>query len=222
MATKNLQKEEKLTTEQKLIGSVSNFFVKNRLILIIVAAVVIVGIVAAILAVNLTNKAKMNAQIKVAELEQRYTDLLVEDNPDWASLISDLNATVKGSSYPSVKAAYLVGLAYAEQGDYATAQTAFEKAYNLNTKIYLAPLALVNMAACAEEQGNTAKALEVYNQIYNDYPESGAAPKALFNAARIYYQQGNTQLAQATFAQVASYYPNSEYGKLALNLANVL
>ncbi len=222
MATKNLQKEEKLTSEQKMINSVSSFFVKNRVLLLVVTAVIVVAIVAAILVVSLTNKAKMDAQLKIADLEQRYTDLLVADNPDWASLISDINATIKGSSYPSVKAAYLLGLVYYEQGDVASAQTAFENAYKLNTKIYLAPLALVNMGACADEQGNTAKALEIYNQIYNEYPESGAAPKALFNVARIYYQQGNTQLAQATFAQVASYYPNSEYGKLAQNLANVL
>ncbi len=222
MATKNLQKEEKLTAEQKMIGSVSNFFVKNRILLIVVAAVVIVGLIAGIVAVRVSTNVKEKAQLRIAELEQRYSDLLIEENPDWASLLNDLNAQAKGSSYPAVKAAYMVGLVYHEQGDLASAQTAFEKAYNMNTKIYLAPLALVNVATCADEQGNTARALEIYNQIYNEYPESGVAAKALFNAARIYYQQGNTQLAQASFAQVASYYPNSEYGKLAQNLANVL
>ena len=222
MATKNLQKEEKLTSEQKMINSVSNFFVKNRILVVVIAAVVIVGIITGILAVKISTNAKEKAQLKVAELEQRYSDLLIEETPDWASLISDLNANIKGSTYPSVKSAYILGLVYYEQNDLASAQTAFERAYNLNTKIYLAPLALVNMATCADEQGDEAKALEIYNQIYNEYPESGVAAKALFNAARIYYQQGNTQLAQASFAQVASYYPNSEYGKLAQNLANVL
>lgn len=222
MATKNLQKEEKLTSEQKMINSVSNFFVKYRVLMFIITAVIIVGITAAIIAVNVSNKAKLNAQLKIAELEQRYSDLLIEENPDWTSLINDLNANIKGSTYPSVKSAYILGLVYYEQKDLASAETAFEKAYNLNTKIYTAPLALSNLATCYDEQGNEAKALEIYNQIYNDYPESGVAPKALFNIARIYYQQGNTQLAQASFAQVASYYPNSEYGKLAKNLANVL
>ena len=222
MATKNLQKEEKLTSEQKMINSVSNFFVKNRILVVVIAAVVIVGIIAGILAVKISTNAKEKAQLKVAELEQRFSDLLIEETPDWASLISDLNANIKGSTYLSVKSAYILGLVYYEQNDLASAQAAFERAYNLNTKIYLAPLALVNMATCADEQGDEAKALEIYNQIYNEYPESGVAAKALFNAARIYYQQGNTQLAQASFAQVASYYPNSEYGKLAQNLANVL
>ena len=221
MATKKIQKEE-ITAEQKLIGNVSDFFIKNRVVLFVIIAIIIVGIVAAIIAVGATNKAKANAQIKIAELEQRYAEMLIDENPDWAGLSTDLKAMVKGSAYPSVKAAYILGLVQHEQKDYAGAQATFEQAYNLNTKIYVAPLALVNAAACAEEQGNTAKALELYNKVASDYAESGVAPKALFNVARIYYQQGNTQLAQASFAQVASYYPNSEYGKLAKNLATVL
>ena len=222
MATKKLQKEETLTAEQKMIGNVSDFFVKNRVLLLVITAVVVVGIIAAIIAVSASNKAKANAQIRIADLEQRYAEMLIEENPDWAGLSADLDAMIKGATYPSVKAAYIKGLVLHEQKDYAGAQAAFEQAYNLNPKIYIAPLALVNAASCAEEQGNTAKALELYNLVASDYAESGAAPKALFNVARIYYQQGNTQLAQASFAQVASYYPNSEYGKLAKNLATVL
>ena len=222
MATKNLQKEEKLTSEQKMIGTVSNFVVKYRVLLFIATAVLIVGISCAIVIVSLTNKAKDKAQIRIAELEEQYTEVVVSETPDFTSLISDLQAMIGGSSYPSVKAAYLLGLCYYEEGKLSDAQAAFEQAYSLNKNIYLAPLALCNAAACADEQGNTAKALEIYNQIYADYPDSGTAPKALFNAARIYYQMGNTQLAQASFAQVADYYPSSEYGKLAKNLANVL
>lgn len=222
MAPRNIKREEKLTTEDKLIGGVSDFFVKNRVILIVAIVVIFLAIVVAIVTVNVVNNSKENAQIKIADLEQRYSDLLIEDQPDWASLEADLQSMIKGSSYPSVKAAYLLGLVYYEQQDYAQAQDSFEKAYDLNKKIYLAPLALVNVATCAEAQGDTTKAFDIYNQVFNDYPESGAAPKALFNAARIQYQEGNTQLAQASFAQVADLYPNSEYGKLAQNLANVL
>ena len=222
MATKNLQKEENLTTEQKMIGKVSTFFEKNRKLIIIIAIAVVVAIVAAIVGIELSNSSKNKAQIKIASLEQTYGELILEENPNWSTLTSDLESMVKGSSYPSVKAAYLLGLVYYEQKNYSTAQSYFEKAYELNSKIYLAPVSLVNAAACAEDQGNTAKALELYNQISADYPESGVAAKAMFNAARIYLQQGNTQLAQASFAQLASNYPNSEYGKLAKNLTTVL
>ena len=159
---------------------------------------------------------------RLSSRSQNYAEVLAQETPDWTALVADLKANIKGGSYPSVKSAYLLGLAYYHQDDYANAQSAFEQAYNLNKDIYLASEALANAAACADAQGNTSRALELYNQIYNDYPESGSAPKALFNVARIYYQMDNIQLAQATFAQVADYYPNSEYGKLALNLASVL
>jgi tetratricopeptide (TPR) repeat protein len=222
MAKKNLSTEKTLSTEEKMIGSVSTFFEKNKLILIVICAVIVVGILAAIIAVNAVNSAKDKAQIKIAKLEQQYAEVLASDAQDWTALTADLQAMVKGSSYASVKSQYLLGLVYYQQQNYTEASDAFMKAYDLNKSIYLAPLSLANAAACAEEGGDSAKALELYNQIYNDYPESGTAAKALFNVARMYYQQGNTQLAQATFAQVADYYPNSEYGKLAQNLANVL
>ncbi len=222
MAKKNLSTEKDLSAEQKMIGNVSSFFEKNKVLIIIVACVIAVAIIASIVTVNVVNSSKEKAQVKIAKLEQQYAEVLASENQDWTALTADLQAMVSGSSYASVKAQYLLGLVYYQQADYAKALEAFNKAYDLNKDIYLAPLALVNAGACAEEGGDTAKALEIYNQIYNDYPESGAASKALFNVARIYYQQGNTQLAQATFAQVADYYPNSEYGKLAKNLANVL
>jgi tetratricopeptide (TPR) repeat protein len=222
MATKNLSKEEKLTAEEKLMGRISGFFHNNRLVVIIISLVVVVGLLASIIIVNAVASSKEKAQEKVAQMEEEYFNLAASENPDWTALESDLNSMVKGSSYASVKSAYLLGLVYYEQEKYADAQAAFEKAYNLNKKAYLASSSLVNAAAAAEAQGDTAKALELYNQVYNDYQESGVAPKALFNAARIYMQQGNTQLATATFAQVADYYPSSEYGLLAKNLVNVL
>ena len=221
MANKKLQ-EEKQTTEEKLIGSVSNFFSKYRLILIIATAVLIVGITLAVVLVNISTRSKLIAQVYVNELEGRYAETLSAEEPDWTSLISDLKANIKGGTYPSVKSSYLLGLVYYQMGDYATAQSTFEQTYNLNKDIYLASEALVNAAACADAQDNTTRALELYNQVYNDYPESGVAPKALFNVARIYYETGNVQLAQTTFAQVAEYFAESEYGKLAKNLASVL
>lgn len=222
MAKKNLVKEEKLSAEEQLMGKISGFFHNNRLVVIIISAVIVVGLLASIIIVNSVASSKEKAQEKVSLLEETYFNLLAEETPDWTTLEDDLNAMVKGSSYASVKSAYLLGLVYYGQEKYADAQAAFEKAYGLNKKAYLASSSLVNAAASAEALGDTAKALELYNQVYNDYPESGVAPKALFNVARIYMQQGNTQLAQATFAQVADYYPSSEYGLLSKNIINVL
>lgn len=222
MATMNLKKEEELTSEQKLVNGISNFFEKHLKLVLIIIAVIAVGIIAAVVIVNVNAKAKETAQIKVAALEEKYTELLNSEEPSWSSLEGELSAMIDGSSYPSVKAAYLLGLCYYNEENYAKAIETFEKGASLNEKIFLAPLCLANAAVCADEAGNTAKALELYNKIYNDYSDSGVAPKALFNVARIYLQQGNNQLAKATFQQCADYYPNSEYGKLSTNVANVL
>lgn len=222
MAKKNLDNEVKLTAEQKLIGKISDFFVKKRVAVIAIIAIIVVGIIAGVVAVNVVGNAKAKAQTEVYNLEAEYNALRLEETPDWKAFIAKLESCVKNSSYPSVKAQYLIGLSYFDQDDFANALDAFEKAYSLNTKIYLAPLALCNAAACADSLNNTSKALDLYNTVANEYPESGVAARAMFNAGRIYYEMNNVQLAKATFEQVASTYANSEYGKLAANLANVL
>lgn len=216
------KEEVKLTAEQKMIGKVSDFAVKYRVALIAAIAVIVVAIVAAVIVVNVVNGKAEKTQIAVFDLETEYYSMASEENPDWDAFVSKCMTYVKGSSYPSVKAAYLAGLASYQAENYSAAEEYFIMAYNLNDKIYMAPVALANAAACYDAQGNSASALEYYNKIYDDYSDSGVAPKALFNVGRIYYQQGNMQLAKATFEQVADYYPNSEYGALASNLANVL
>ncbi|MCF0261377.1 MAG: hypothetical protein HUK23_00525, partial [Sphaerochaetaceae bacterium] len=147
MATKQ---EVKLTAEEKIIGKVTNFFEKNRLGVIIVAAVILVAFLVAVIAVNVINTKKENAQILAYNLEAKYYDLVASENPDWDSFEAEAKALIKNGAYTSVKAAYVLGLAHYEQEDYANALTAFENAYNLNTKIYMAPIALVNAAASAE------------------------------------------------------------------------
>ena len=82
MATKNLSKEEKLTAEEKMIGTVSNFFQKNRILVIIIATVIVVGLITAIITVNAINNAKEKAQIRITELEQEYANMLAEETPE--------------------------------------------------------------------------------------------------------------------------------------------
>ncbi len=219
---KKLRKEEEKSVEQKLVNGISAFFEKNLKTVIIAVVAVVVVVLAVVIIVGSTSNSKDSAQIKISEMEEKYSELLSAEEPDWDSYETELSALVKGSSYPSVKASYLLGLAHYDQEEYAEASAAFKKAYELNKDIYLAPLALVNEAACEEELGNTSVAIELYNQIATSYPESGVAAKALFNLGRIYYQQGNTELAKTVFEQVSTDYPNSEYGKLGKNLANVL
>jgi tetratricopeptide (TPR) repeat protein len=219
---KKLKKDEEKTVEEKLINGISGFFEKNLKTILIAVAAVVVVVLAVVLIVNSSSNSKDSAQIKISEMEEKYSELLAAEEPDWDSFETELSAMVRGSSYPSVKASYLLGLAHYDQEEYTEARDAFKKAYELNKDIYLAPLALVNEAACEEALENDSAAIELYNQIANDYPESGVAAKALFNLGRIYYQQGSTELAKTVFEQVATDYPNSEYGKLGKNLANVL
>ncbi len=219
---KKLRKEEEKTVEQKMINGISTFFEKNLKTVIIAVIAVVVVVLAVVIIVSATSNSKNSAQIKIAEMEEKYTELLAAEEPNWDSFETEVSAMITGSSYPSVKASYLLGLAHYDQAEYEEARDAFKKAYELNKNIYLAPLSLVNEAACEEALGNYTAAISLYGTIVSDYAESGVAAKALFNAGRIYYEQGNTDLAKTYFEQVSSDYPNSEYGKLGKNLANVL
>ena len=220
-------KEVKLSTEEKLQKKISEFAVKNSKGIFIAVIALIVAVFAIVIVTTSVSNSREKALVKVEELADKYVALDKESETfasDVETFVSDCTELVRGKRYPSVKAQYLIGLAYYDSEDFAKAYDAFMACYNLNEKIHLAELALINAAACAESNGDVDKALELYEKISVDYADSESAvvPKALFNAGRIYMQKGSTELAKTTFEQLTVSYSLSEYAKLAKNILNVL
>ncbi len=218
--------EEKLSTEQKIQNIISDFVVKNKKLILIGCAVVVALVLAIVICITSVSSSREKALIKVEAYQDAYEMLDVSSETyshDFADLIHGCRKLVKGKRYPSVKAQYLIGLAYYQNDNYDIAYDAFMKAYNLNKDIHLAELSLFNAAASLESMGDSDKALSLYEQVAADYAnkETGVVPRALFSAARIYLEKGNSSLANTTLQQLVSSYPDSEYAKLAKNILSV-
>ncbi len=216
MADKKLRVEDKLTEEQKIIKKISDFTDKNKKFVLygVIAFVAVLLIVLVVTVISTSSSEKSLVRVS------SYGDQLAEQDVNVDELITNLEKEVKGSSYASVKAQYLIGIAYAQKNDLATAYDAFIKASKMNSKIYLSNLALLNAAVCKDNLGDTATAIDLYNQVIGLDDDYGLAPRALFNIGRIYYLEGNYDLAKATFQNIIDDYVNSEYARIAKNVVS--
>lgn len=210
-------KKEKVVErkEDKILNKISSFASTNKKLIFIVLIAVVVGLIAWVVVSSSVNKANEKKMILVSSYQDQLNEIIsAGDFSSNEEFIANVEKEIKGSSYSSVKSAYLLGQYYAAANDWAKSYDYFMKAYNLNDKIYLANLSLFNAAVAAEEQGDTEKALTLYTQVSED-KESPVAVKALFNTARIYYQNGNKDLAIVSFQQLIDSYAYSEYSAIA-------
>lgn len=219
MADKKAKKAKiEETKEQVLINRISSFASNNKKWIIIALAVIVFALVAVVIITSSVNKNREERLIRVAGYEDSLLEMI--DSTDESvvnAYLSNVEKEIDGSSYPSVKAAYILGQYYATKENWAKSYDYFMKAYNLNSEIYLASLSLFNAAVVSEEKGDVDNALALYAQL-GAIDDAPFAPEALFNAARLYMDKGNTDLAKATFQQLASKFVNSEYAFIAKNI----
>lgn len=206
--------------KKSLDVKISNFIFTNRRWFYIGAGALIVVVIVLWITLSVSAKSKAANQLKIDQLQAQYDSLLYSEETDFAATAeleqSLLELSKKGSSYPAVKALYLLGLISYDQEDYETARTYFVESSQKGKGTYLASLSLLNAAVASEQLGDDSLALEYYQSVYDQYGESAAeAPKALFGVARLYEKEGNRELAQAVFQQLADEFPGSEYAKLA-------
>ncbi len=223
--SKNTKEAAEITLAERVEGSLNGFLGRNKKLLVIVCAVVVVALVAFGI-FSAVNQNKLKDQFNQIDLlEASYADLQVLDTADesyqatYDALVSDLTALADaGNKYPSLKANYLLGMVSFEKKEFQKALDAFLAVYSASNGNYLGSLSLTNAAVCAEELGNDTLALEYYTKVIDEFGLTAAeSPKALFGQARLQEKSGNRELAKATFQQLADQFPSSEFSKLAIN-----
>lgn len=215
--------KSEVSVADKVTGSVTGFYNLHKKALLIACAAVVVVLLAIVIISAVVSSNAEKAMIRIVDLDDRVSAYLAteEGNQEaFNSLVADLNAEIKNSSYSSTKAAFLLGELYFETKDYQNAYAAYFRCYELNTSSYLAPLALVNAAAAVAETGDTDSALDLYSKV-QDYEISGVNAKAMFNSALINMSKGNNDLAKSQLETVVASYSYSEYAALAKNILNV-
>lgn len=217
------EKEASISKENKALNSISEFFIKNRKILIICGIVIFVGLIVLGVCLIVSDNRQDQLQIQVDALQTKSTDLFNTSDytpEDYASLLAELEEVEKagGSTYAGVKASYVIAQSYYKADDLDNAYTAYMNVVEKGSKTYLAPLAMFNAAVCKEDSGSEDEALALYEKVVADFGnDTGVAPKALFNSARIHLSKGETDLAKATFQQIVDQFTNSEYVALSKN-----
>jgi TolA-binding protein len=216
--------------QTSLSGALTAWLQKNRLVLIISAAVLVAVliIVGAVSAVN-SSRAEKSLEALIS-FEESYSAWQAAGEEDAAAAealetaFAEIEAEYAGT-YGYQRALFLMGDYFYSSQDWAEAIDSYTNLAEEFPKSYLAPLALYNAAAANEEQGDTADASELYRRIAEAYAESPLAPRALFSLGRTLEGSDRTE-AVTVYTNLGERFPQSSWTKLArsriieLNLAD--
>ena len=216
MADKKIKLEDRMTSEQKLMSKISAFATLHIKTILIVCVAIFIALIAIVIISGASSASRENNLIAVSDYEDKVSIALASGD-GLEELITGLQACVKDNSYASQKAQYLIGIIYHGTQKYDEAYDAFIKASEINNKIYLSNVSLLNAAVCKDETKDYNKAIELYKTVI-DRDTIGISSRAMFNVGRIYYQEGRYDLAKPAFEALVERYPESELSKIAQNI----
>lgn len=216
MADKKIKLEDRMTSEEKLISKISAFAALHIKTILIVCVAIFVALIAIVIISGTSSASREKNLVAVSDYEDKVSIALASgDGLD--ELITGLQSCIKDKSYASQKAQYLIGIIYHGLQKYDEAYDAFIKASEINSKIYLSNVSLLNAAVCKDETKDYNKAIELYKTVI-ERDTIGISSRAMFNVGRIYYQEGSFDLAKPAFEALIARYPESELSKIAQNI----
>ena len=219
-----MAEKKEISFQYKVENTLASFWNKNRNILFITGIALIAILVIVIISLQVSSNRNEANMGKVDQLSEQYASWVALEDITTGEAV-ELAATLKtdllqlaknNSSYPSVKAHYLLGLIAFKEGSFDEAKTQFLITLDKGRKSYFASLSLFNLAVTSEQMNDTSGALDYYKQVYDlSNGEAAQSAKALFNVGRIHEENSDIDLAKAVFQQLSDEYPASEYAKLA-------
>jgi predicted negative regulator of RcsB-dependent stress response len=171
---------------------------KNRLIGGVVGVIVLSGVVYFILA--------QRAQ-KEVDAGQAVTTLMVnqaanKNNTQMAAGFAQLASQYSGTEAGKRAQLEAAGASF-EGGNYADAQTQFQKFLEVNPAGPLAAIAALGVAASLESQNKLDAAATAYQQVVTRYADSTCVPSAQFALGRIAEQQNKLAEAEKHYEDAA-------------------
>jgi len=207
---------------------VTEFIQRNRKAISVAAIAVVLVMIGSVVALVVTDMARVRAIAAVEELGVRYEALSgfisgeVADAEDGdengaandeaaelAELIADLRSFASGrSGYAGGRAWSMLGSIYGRQGEWADAEAAWLAAARATARSYMAPIALFNAGAAAEEQGRLEEAIQHYQGSVSAPAGFFAAPRAQFSIGRLWEALGDTDAAIQAYRDVIFGWPH--------------
>ncbi|MDR0597134.1 MAG: tetratricopeptide repeat protein [Treponema sp.] len=193
------------TEEKKENRSFSDMladFIRNKRRELLVAMLAILAILIGFVAgYAIRSSLREKANSAVEDFARRYEVLVIDINEsekaeDTQALLEELNDFAeKHSGHAGARAYSLAASIYAEQKNWALAESAWRNSAKKAGKSYLAPASLFNAAVAAEEQGNLDQAIELYAESAAHVSGFPAAARAQFEVGRLSESQGDIQAA---------------------------
>jgi predicted negative regulator of RcsB-dependent stress response len=201
--------------EKRSFGDVlADFIQRNRrglLISMIALVVIVIGFIAGN---ALRSSLQEKANSAVEDFTQRYEVLVIDINEpekaeEVAALLDELAVFAgKTSGYAGARAYSLAASVYAEQKNWAQAESAWRSSAKKAGNSYLAPVSLFNAAVAAEEQGTLDQAVELYAESAAHVSGFPAAARAQFEIGRLRESQGDSQAALEAYRMIPEKWAN--------------
>ena len=218
--TLTLEKNKKENTSEKVEG----FMTKNRVLILVIAAVLVVAAVVVGLVFGLKDSSSKKAISEIDEIEYRLVNNSEELSEEDAVLrleacAEDVKAYTSKGGNAGVRANMLYASVLTQLGNYSDAASSYVKAYSLSKKNYTAPLCAYNAAACYEESGDSESAAKYYEIASKDFD---MAPHALISLGRVQESRGNTDAAVRAYQKVVDEYSTDNWSYIAQDRLIVL
>jgi predicted negative regulator of RcsB-dependent stress response len=192
----------------------ADFIQRNRRGLLISAITLVVIVIGFIVGNAVRSSLREKANSAVEDFAQRYEVLVIDINePEKAeeatTLLDELIAFAeKTSGYAGARAYSLAASVYAEQKNWAQAESAWRNSAKKAGNSYLAPVSLFNAATAAEEQGNLDQAVDLYAESAAHVSGFPAAARAQFEIGRLRESQGDSQAALEAYRLISEKWAN--------------
>lgn len=214
------RREDERTLQQRFIEFLSN----NRILLLTVLIVIVVGIVGSFLYLEIADRRATAAAELAEELQSSYQEWTELDGEEQSSMEEEIAATAAqildryGNTFAAQRAHFILGSIAWENEEYQEASNQFSILSEEFPRSYLAPVGLFNAAVAQEQLGNAEDARSRYEEIVDEYADSSAqVPRALFALGRLSEASEAYEEAAGYYNRILDEYGESSWTTLARN-----
>ncbi|MBN2050066.1 MAG: tetratricopeptide repeat protein [Spirochaetales bacterium] len=224
-----LSQQHEASDKEKLLTAFSAFIYKNRVFLITLLVVLVLGLI--------TLGVILSIRQSQAEKGAALAESILETYESWAGesdetvkeelkqKIIDQAGSLTGDypkTFAAQRALFTLAELYFNDKAYAEAAENYMKLAREYPSSYLAPVALSGASAAYENLQDLEASLAAAESIISSYSASLEAPRAFFTAGRLKERLEDPEGALALYSDLSGKFPESSWTKLAQDRIIVL
>lgn len=216
--------DSEISGKEKFLNNLSSFLVKNKTILIVFFAVIVVAIIGIGVVNSITDKKNNQASLLIEELQSDYDDWIEmsDEDEDRDEKKDELLSKIEGikkddiPDFAKKRVLFINAEILFTSEEWAEAAELFSESAEILKDSYLSPIGLMLAASSYENNSEYQKALDLYNNVYENYSKTyPETPRAMLAIARLYEQMGNNKEAIEAYNKLIDEFPTSQWSNLA-------